>query len=126
MSGSRPGERRGGRKKGVPNKFTASLRDAIMQALDRAGGRGGAVAYLSNLAKERPEIFCALLAKLLPVDLKNAFFGAMPLAIEDKGGERVEIVVSIPDATQGEDRSYREVAGGKVIELPVASEKKRA
>jgi hypothetical protein len=51
MSGSKPGERRGGRQKGTPNKVTRTLREAILQALDEAGGEGGAVAYLRSQAK---------------------------------------------------------------------------
>jgi hypothetical protein len=38
MSGSKPGERRGGRQKGTPNKVTRTLQEAILQALDEAGG----------------------------------------------------------------------------------------
>lgn len=36
--GSRPGERRGGRKPGTPNKITADLKAMILGALDEAGG----------------------------------------------------------------------------------------
>lgn len=34
--GSKPGERRGGRKKGTPNKVTASIRDAAREYTDQA------------------------------------------------------------------------------------------
>jgi hypothetical protein len=51
---SRPGERRGGRKKGTPNKTTVLLKDAILQAADAAGGKEGLVGYLTNLAKKHP------------------------------------------------------------------------
>lgn len=36
--GSRPGERRGGRKPGTPNKITADVRAMIVAALNAAGG----------------------------------------------------------------------------------------
>jgi hypothetical protein len=36
--GSKPGERRGGRKKGAPNKATASIRDAAREFTDDALG----------------------------------------------------------------------------------------
>jgi hypothetical protein len=35
--GSRPGERRGGRKKGTPNKRTAALRAALVAELELSG-----------------------------------------------------------------------------------------
>jgi len=37
--GSKPGERRGGRKRGTPNKFTADVKAMILGALDAAGGQ---------------------------------------------------------------------------------------
>src|SRR5215471_17808437 len=36
--GSRPGERRGGREKGTPNKRTAALRAALLTEFERSGG----------------------------------------------------------------------------------------
>lgn len=45
--GSKPGERRGGRQKGTPNKATASLRDIARQYTDKA--IEGLVAVLNNL-----------------------------------------------------------------------------
>ena len=66
--GSKPGERRGGRKKGVPNKFTADVRAAIEQAFNRAGG----VDYLVQVAKDDPRVFCTLLAKVLPTQITGA------------------------------------------------------
>ncbi len=64
--GSKPGERRGGRAKGTPNKLTGSLREAILGALEAAGGQ----AYLEKLAKSDPRTFCALLGKILPTQLE--------------------------------------------------------
>lgn len=54
--GSKPGERRGGRKKGTPNKITATLKDMILGALDDAGGQK----YLKEQAKENPGPFMTL------------------------------------------------------------------
>jgi hypothetical protein len=64
---SRPGERRGGRKKGTPNKTTKLLKDALMEAADAAGGKEGLVGYLTNLARKHPSVFATLLGKLLPL-----------------------------------------------------------
>lgn len=59
-----PGNRASpGRPRGSPNRSTAELREAILKALDRAGG----AEYLENLARGQPETFIKLLLRLLPV-----------------------------------------------------------
>src|SRR4051794_15111992 len=58
-----------GRPKGSPNKTTALLKDAILQAADTAGGQGGMAAYLASQAKANPGPFMALLAKVLPLQI---------------------------------------------------------
>ena len=59
-----------GRKKGVPNRTTIELREAILQAVDQTGNEivsgGGRTAYFSWLAKTQPASFATLLGKLLP------------------------------------------------------------
>lgn len=65
MRGSRPGERRGGRKTGTPNKDTQALRDMILSALDKAGG----VKYLQDRAKDTPASFLTLIGKVLPQNI---------------------------------------------------------
>ena len=66
--GSKPGERRGGRQRGTPNKLTASLKDMILGALDDVGGQ----AYLATQARENPAIFCTLVGKVLPMSVAAA------------------------------------------------------
>jgi len=61
-----PGIKTGGRKKGTPNKTTALLKDAILQAATNAGG-GDLTAYLQVQAKENPGPFMSLLGKVLPM-----------------------------------------------------------
>jgi len=58
----RTGGRRSGagRKKGVPNKLTADVKAAIMQAFCEAGG----AEYLRKISKSHPQMFCALLGKI--------------------------------------------------------------
>lgn len=63
-AGSKPGERRGGRRKGTPNKRPA-LREAIVLAFDKAGG----VDYLVRIAETQPQVFCSLLGKVVPAQL---------------------------------------------------------
>lgn len=67
--GGATGNRGKGRKKGVPNKTTALLKDAILQAAENAGGDGGLVGYLQAQADQNPGPFMALLGKVLPTQL---------------------------------------------------------
>jgi hypothetical protein len=71
MRGSAPGERRGGRQKGTPNKTTALLKDAILLAAQKAGGdtETGLVDYLTVQASQNPGPFMSLLGKVLPMQL---------------------------------------------------------
>lgn len=57
------GAKTGGRKKGTPNKTTASVKAAIAAAFDEVGGS----AYLVRIAEENPVAFCTLIGKLLPL-----------------------------------------------------------
>jgi len=63
--GSAPGERRGGRQKGTPNKATGDLKNMILGALAGAGGE----AYLMRQAEENPAAFMTLVGKVLPLQL---------------------------------------------------------
>lgn len=58
-----------GRPKGVPNKTTALLREAILKAAEQAGGEAGLVGYLERQAKDTPAAFMALLGKVLPLQV---------------------------------------------------------
>src|SRR5277367_3454288 len=58
----------GGRAKGTPNHVTVSLREAIMNAFTTVGGE----AYLVTVAETNPAVFCALLARILPLQLTAA------------------------------------------------------
>lgn len=60
-----------GRPKGVPNKTTALLKDAILKAAQAAGGGGdeGMVEYLTMQATTNPGPFMALLGKVLPMQV---------------------------------------------------------
>lgn len=68
-----------GRKAGVPNKTTATIKEAIEQAFDELGG----AEYLKQIAKIDPKAFCALLGKVLPKDV----------SISGGAGEPVKIIV---------------------------------
>jgi hypothetical protein len=55
-----------GRPPGSLNKTTTQLREAILGALEAAGGDQGAVGYLQRLAVENSSAFASLLGKILP------------------------------------------------------------
>lgn len=69
--GNSTGNRGKGRKKGVPNKITANLKEAILEAAKLAGGDGGTVAYLRMQAGLNPGPFMALLGKVLPIQMQG-------------------------------------------------------
>jgi hypothetical protein len=66
--GRRPGS---GRKAGVPNKITATLKDAILEAARLEGGEEGLIGYLRKLAAGNSTAFAALMGKVLPLQLQG-------------------------------------------------------
>mgnify|MGYP000845371281 FL=1 len=60
-----------GRPKGAPNKVPAMLKDALMEAAHRAGGKDGLVGYLARQAVENPQSFLPLLGKVLPLQVSG-------------------------------------------------------
>jgi hypothetical protein len=58
-----------GRKKGLPNKVTTQLKEAILAAAEQAGGDGGLVTYLHEQAQMNPGHFMTLLGKVLPLQV---------------------------------------------------------
>lgn len=67
--GSNTGNRGKGRPKGSPNKITADLKRAILEAAEAAGGPGGTVGYLTVQAAANPASFLTLLGKVLPTTI---------------------------------------------------------
>lgn len=57
-----------GRPKGIPNKITLSVKEAVENAFQELGG----MSYLVHVGRTDPRTFCALLSKLLPTKLANA------------------------------------------------------
>jgi Family of unknown function (DUF5681) len=64
-----------GKKPGTPNRVTRALKEAILLALEEAGGEGGSVAYLRSQARLSPGPFLALVGKILPLTLKGEIEG---------------------------------------------------
>ena len=71
MKGVKPPRAGMGRPKGIPNKTTAILKDAILQAAQKAGGgdEDGMITYLQKQATESPAAFLGLLGKVLPMQI---------------------------------------------------------
>lgn len=67
-----------GRKKGVPNKMTAEVKQMILDALDGAGG----VAYLIDKAESHPAAFLSLVGKVLPLQVTGENGGPIPVSGE--------------------------------------------
>jgi hypothetical protein len=72
-----------GRPKGVPNKTTALLKDAILKAAQEAGGGGeeGVAEYLKTQATVNPGPFLSLLGKVLPMQVTGEGDGPVKLEI---------------------------------------------
>lgn len=79
-SAVRPPNAGKGRKKGVPNKVTAALKDMILTALNEAH-EDGAVAYLRDQASKNPTAFLTLVGKVLPLQVTGE--GGGPIRFED-------------------------------------------
>jgi len=74
---TKDGQKTGGRKKGTPNKTTAALKDAIMNAFTEVGGQK----YLVTVAKDDPKTFCTLLGRVLPAEINANVNGEVGLRI---------------------------------------------
>lgn len=78
-----------GRPKGVPNKTTALLKDAILKAATEAGldpnkpeeDQDGLVAYLKDQATKNPGPFLSLIGKVLPMQVTGEDGGAVIVEI---------------------------------------------
>lgn len=66
-----------GRPKGVPNKSTAKIKEAILRAFESVGGQS----YLVKVAKDDPKTFCALLARILPAEINAELSGSVDHAV---------------------------------------------
>ena len=65
-----------GSRKGSPNKFNKSMKDALELAFERSGG----VDYLVRVAGDDPKTFCGLLGRLIPATVSLAVTHKIDLA----------------------------------------------
>lgn len=87
-----------GRVKGVPNKNTRLLKEAIIKAAELAGskyGKEGLISYLEQQAIKCPAAYLALLGKILPLQVTG----------EDGGGIKIIGRVEIAPLTMNDDKT---------------------
>jgi hypothetical protein len=87
------GMKTGGRTKGTPNKISKTLKEAILDAAELAGGQEGVTGYLRTQAMTNPTAFMSLLGKVLPTQIANEEGAAFQVAVT-----RIETVVVDPKA----------------------------
>jgi hypothetical protein len=75
-----------GRPRGIPNKTTMAVRDALTEAFDRLGG----VDSLVHWGKANPDLFYPLWAKLLPKEMVATVDGNVVLRVATMIGQSPE------------------------------------
>lgn len=68
--GAAPGERRGGRKKGTPNKTTTDLRADLMEVYNKLGGVQGMFEWALKDDANSKMFYSQIMPKLLPREIK--------------------------------------------------------
>lgn len=80
-----PGKPGPGRPKGVPNRTTTLLKDAILKAAEDAGNNiepgAGMVGYLTQLAQTEPKAFSTLLGRVLPMQVVGENDGPIQVVV---------------------------------------------
>ena len=116
-----PARGKPGRPKGRPNRITQDLREVIQQAFHKAGGRD----YLVKVAHKRPDVFLALVGKIIPQETRvslMASYQAMPIPVEAR-----DALPQIAQETHGDtlDAVYSVIgprAEAEPAQLPAASD----
>ena len=85
-----------GRAKGTPNKTTKLLKDAILNAFDRAGGED----YLLGVAKADYKTFCTLLGRVLPQQVTGANEGPLHVVSETAGSAHEKLRAELARLSQ--------------------------
>lgn len=79
--GSKPGERRGGRSKGTPNKTTKAAKDAIAEAAEALGGAARLVAWAQEDPLNERVFWGTIYPKLLPLQVAGEGGGPVKLIL---------------------------------------------
>jgi len=88
LGGKREGS---GRKKGVPNKLNADIKEMIVGALSDVGGRD----YLAKRAIDTPAAFLTLVGKVLPMQISG----------EGGGPVTINVITGVPDIDDEPDET---------------------
>jgi hypothetical protein len=80
----------GGRVKGTPNRINRVLKDAILLAGEKAGGKEGLVGYLEKQAVANPAAYMSLLGKVLPMTVDATGIGAQAVVLIRTGVPRAD------------------------------------
>lgn len=67
--GAKPGERRGGRQKGTPNKTTKAAKEAIAEAFEKMGGTEALVAWAKKNDGNRKVFYSRIWPKIVPLQV---------------------------------------------------------
>ena len=94
----------GGSRKGCPNKTTAALKEAILQAAQAVGsdgkGKEGLVGYLKRVAQKDVKAFSSLLGKVLPLQVTGEDGGPVKtegtLNVSGLTVDQLKAIASIP------------------------------
>ena len=102
-----------GRRKGSQNKFTASVKEMIIGALQDVGGRD----YLAAQALENPAAFMSLIGRVLPLQLAGT--ADQPIAFEIVWGPaRSETPVIEANVEETTEIAEAEVVWGSSSDAP--------
>ena len=97
--GTKPPNAGKGRAKGVPNRLTKTVREAILAAFDELGG----VAWLVRLGRTNPTEFARLLGRLLPREVQvTSSTGTKPPSLDDP--RVLEAALALDDAVANANR----------------------
>jgi hypothetical protein len=77
------GHKLGGRPKGVPNKFTGDLKEAILAGVNGSNTLGVA-GFVLDLSLDTPTSAAALLGRLIPVSMVGTLDGTIVVVHRDE------------------------------------------
>ena len=80
-AGSKPGERRGGRKKGIPNKLTGLAKDNISRCADALGGWKRMETWARQEPLNERVFWSQIYTKILPLEVNAAVIGGITLLV---------------------------------------------
>lgn len=75
------GQKSGGRKKGTPNKVTSSVKNAVLETFRNIGG----VSHMTDWAKENPNEYYKLAARLIPTEIQADLTGNLTVNVVKRG-----------------------------------------